>query len=163
MLLTLIQGETAAAGWIGPMVALSLLVIALSCMGVAVATLLMMRTMSEKFETLSQAMGRVEVSLHPILNHIQEITTQGRDLASNFRDEATAILRTSRGVRRRVRRGVNRIEERLQDLDALYEVVYDEVEGAALDVASVVHTVRSGGKWIDRLRRFFPVRRRRRR
>jgi hypothetical protein len=54
------------------------------------------------------------------------------------------------------------VEERLQDLDALYEVVHEELEEAALSMATLVRTVRTGGGVLQRIRRFLPGRRRRR-
>ena len=46
------------------------------------------------------------------------------------RHEAGAFAQTSRRVRRKVVRGMDRVEERLEDLEALYDVVHAEVEDA---------------------------------
>jgi hypothetical protein len=42
----------------------------------------------------------------------------------------------------------------LADLDALYEVVHEEVEDTALDVAARVRSLRNGAGMVGRLRRW---------
>jgi hypothetical protein len=68
-------------------------------------------------------------------------------------DETRAVLATSRRVRREVERGVQRVRTRLSDLDALYEVVHDEVQDTALDVAATLRTVRTGAGALARIKR----------
>ena len=46
------------------------------------------------------------------------------------------------------------MKSRLADLDALYEVVHEEVEETALDVAARVRSVRNGAGMVSRIRRW---------
>ena len=46
------------------------------------------------------------------------------------------------------------MQARLEDLDALYEVVHEEVEETALDVAARVRSVRNGAGMVGRIRRW---------
>jgi hypothetical protein len=48
---------------------------------------------------------------------------------------------------------VDRVEVKLQDLETLYDVVHDEVEGAALDMAAALRSVRRGNGMLGRVRR----------
>ena len=56
---------------------------------------------------------------------------------------------------------MDRVRERLEDLDALAEVMQDELEETALDVASKVRSIRSGVGIVGRLRRLLVPGRRR--
>ena len=51
-------------------------------------------------------------------------------------------------------RAADRIEVKLEELETLYDVVHDEVEGAALDVAAALRSVRRGNGMLGRVRRF---------
>jgi hypothetical protein len=42
---------------------------------------------------------------------------------------------------------------KLQEVETLYDVVHDEVEGAALDVAATLRSLRRGNGMLGRVRR----------
>jgi uncharacterized protein YoxC len=67
-----------------------------------------------------------------------------RQLVATLRAEAEGVAATSRDLRERLVRAADAAEARLADLDALFEVVQEEVEAAALDVAATLRTVRRG-------------------
>ena len=69
------------------------------------------------------------------------------------RHEAGAFAQTSRRVRRKLVRGVDRVEHKLEDLETLYDVVHGEVEDTALDVAATLRSVRRGNGMLGRVRR----------
>ena len=77
-----------------------------------------------------------------------------------MRNEAGAFAHTSRRLRRQVLRGAERIQTRLTDLATLYDVVHEEVEETALDVAAALRTVRTGSGVLGRIRRLLVPRRR---
>ena len=90
---------------------------------------------------------------------VRAMSEQASGTLALVRDEAGAFVHTSRRIRRKLLRGVDRVEERLVDLDTLYGVVHDEIEEAALDVASTLRSVRSGHGAIGMLRRLLVPRR----
>jgi hypothetical protein len=67
-----------------------------------------------------------------------------RQLIGNIKSEADAILDTSRDVRHRIIRAADAAEERLTQLDALAEVMQEELEETALDAAATMQNVRRG-------------------
>ena len=67
-----------------------------------------------------------------------------RQLISNIKSEADAIVDTSRDVRHRIMRAADAAEERLTQLDALAEVMQEELEETALDAAATMQNVRRG-------------------
>jgi len=160
--LTLQDQVVSIPAWVGTVTAISLVIIALAVVSVAVAAVWMLKTSAEQLQRIGHILKGVDDDLLPAFKNVKQVTEQGKELVVQFKDEAAAIVRTSRRMRRRVRRGADRVQERLQDLDALYEVVHEELEEAALTLASVVRTVRTGGGVLSRIRRFLPGRRRRR-
>jgi methyl-accepting chemotaxis protein len=86
---------------------------------------------------------------------------EAQGLATTVKSEVHEIIRTSSEVRHDVRRGVDKVRERLEDLDALAEVMQEELEDTAIDVAARVRSVRSGFGIVGRLRRLLRPGRRR--
>jgi hypothetical protein len=118
------------APWVGVVTALSLAVIALAAIVVAaasVASALGVRTLVRVLEQLAGP---------PI--------TDVRQLIGTIKGEADALVGTSRDIRLRIVRAADAAEGRLADLDALVEVVQEEVEGTALDAAATLRNVRRG-------------------
>jgi len=133
--------------WIGPTVAISLVVIALAFAAIGVAVALLARTAIREVREL-----REEIS--PAISSVRRITEAGADLSGDIKQEVQEYLATSRAVRRDLERGVYEVKSRLADLDALYEVVHEEVEDTALDVAARVRAVRNGAGMVSRIRRW---------
>ena len=133
--------------WIGPTVAISLIVIALAFAAIGVAVTLLARTAIREVRELRADVG-------PAISAVRRITDAGADLSGDIKEEVQEYLATSRAVRRDLERGVYQVKSRLADLDALYEVVHDEVEDTALDVASRVRAVRNGAGMVSRIRRW---------
>jgi methyl-accepting chemotaxis protein len=139
--------ETTMPAWIGPTVAIALVVIALAFAAIGVAVALLARTTIREVREL-----REEVA--PAISAVRRITDAGADLSGDIRQEVQEYLATSRAVRRDLERGVYQVKSRLADLDALYEVVHEEVEDTALDVAARVRAVRNGAGMVSRIRRW---------
>jgi hypothetical protein len=133
--------------WIGPTVAISLVVFALAFAAIGLAVALMARRAAREIREL-----REEVA--PAISAVRRITVAGAELSGDLKHEMQEYLATSRAVRRDLERGVYQVKSRLADLDALYEVVHEEVEDTALDVAARVRAVRNGAGMVSRIRRW---------
>lgn len=123
------------AGWVGPVGAVSLLVIAFSFLAIAATVAFIGKGILETLRAL------------------RETAAEGRGLVDRLKTEVDEVVRTSQRVRHDVDRGVRRAKRRLADLDALAEVVQEEVEDTALDVAARVRSFRNGASVVSRLRR----------
>ena len=159
LILTLLQ-TVGGPGWVGPVVAVSLLVVALAFLGIAVGILIVASRLIEPVHQLSRVIESVQDDLAGALKGIRQLTEQSQDLLSVVRNEAGAFAHTSRRLRRQVQRGAERIQTRLTDLETLYDVVHEEVEETALDVAAALRTVRTGSGVLGRIRRLLVPRRR---
>ena len=143
------------AGWVGPTIALSLVVIALAFGLMAAASAHIARRAATEIKDLSEELSKLRGELSPALAALRKVAEAGADVSDDIREEVQHYLATSRAVRKDLDRGVRRVKTRLADLDALYEVVHEEVEDTALDVAARVRSVRRGAGVVGRLRRFF--------
>jgi methyl-accepting chemotaxis protein len=141
------------ATWVGPTVALSLVVIALSFLALAVAVARMGKGAVDAMEHLSKELAEVRDDLRPALRSLREVAEDGREVATHLREEVRSVVASSQRIRHDVDRGFRRAKRRLEDLDALAEVVQDEIEDTALDVTATLRGVRRGAGMVNRLRR----------
>ena len=133
-------------GWVPPTVAVSLVFIALSLVAMVVMLFTAVRRAGRQVKELQRR-------LNPVMDAIDRLADAGEDLGDRVKEEMDHVLRTSRYVRHGVVRGVHRVRGRLEDLDALYQVVSDEVQETALDVAARLRAVRTGASFLKRIRR----------
>jgi hypothetical protein len=150
--LSLLQAAATPA-WVGPTMAISLAVIALSVLGTAIVVGRSVLRLVAHRKRIAAVFDTLQEDAQQVLVAARRLTEQAQDLMVLVRHEAGAFAETSRRVRRKVVRGVDRVEERLADLETLYDVVHDEVEDTALDVAAALRSARQGNGMIGRVRR----------
>jgi methyl-accepting chemotaxis protein len=161
MLLILAVWQVAAVqGWVGPTMAVALAIIALSFVAVAIALVVVLSKLVEPLHQLSRVIHGLQDDLTWSVKGMRQLTDQSQDLLALVRQEAGAFAHTGRRIRRQVVKGADRIQTRLADLETLYDVVHDEVEDTALDVAAVLRAVRQGNGVLGRIRRLLVPRRR---
>lgn len=116
--------------WVPVVSAMSLALIALAGLTIAAQIHIASRHILRLLGTFQSYAG-------PALQDIQR-------LVAAIRMEAEAITGTSQDLRMRIVRAADAAQERLADLNALLDVIQDEVEGATVDFAATVRTVRRG-------------------
>ncbi|MEO8634891.1 MAG: DUF948 domain-containing protein [Gemmatimonadales bacterium] len=135
-----------ASGWVGPTMAISLAIIALAFVVIAAATALTAKQATSEIQKLSSVLAGLRTDLSPALSAVALVSGEGHKLATLVGTEAEEIVLASR----RFREGVN---DRIARLDAVYEVLGEEVEETALELAVTLRRVRSGAGWFGMLRR----------
>jgi hypothetical protein len=131
--------------WVGPTIAIALVVIAVSLLvmgGVVLAIGLGLRRARRRLGT-----------------QLTAFTDEARVLASRLKHELDGFADLSTDARQRLKGAMDTVDGRLRDLDALVEVLQQEAEEAALDVAALVRTVRSSGRILGAARRQMLTRR----
>lgn len=126
--------------WVGVVSALSLAIIALAALVAAGAI-------------IAAALG-VRAAVKALKNFAGPAISDVRQLISSIKMEADALVGASRDVRHRIVRAADAAEERLTSLDALAEVMQQELEETALDAAATMRDVRRGlsvWKWSRKL------------
>ena len=118
--------------WVGPTVAISLLVIAASflVMGAVVLALGL---------GIRRQVARARAQL-------QAVGDDAKAIVAKLKGEVEGFTELSGEAREKLKHGIRTVEGRLQDFDALVEVVQTEVEDSALDAAAFLRTVRRSGK-----------------
>jgi methyl-accepting chemotaxis protein len=116
--------------WVGVVSALSLAIIALAALVGAAAI-------------IAAALG-VRAGMKALRDFAGPAIADVRQLIGAIRTEADALVDTSRDIRHRILRAADAAEDRLTDLDALAEVMQEELQETALDAAATMQNVRRG-------------------
>ena len=147
-------------GWVGPTIALSLVLIAFCTVGVLVVALFGLREVRQISISLAIELECIRRELAESLGSLKRLSDQGQDVIELTRAELTEIIHLTRRLRHDIERGVKRTKRRLADFEAVVEVVQEEVEETALDFGATLRTVRSGRGMIGQLSRLVRPRRR---
>jgi hypothetical protein len=135
-------------GWVGPTVAISLVVIAASFLAMGAVALAIGLGLRRRSRALEQA--------------ISTFATDARAVTTRLKGELDGYMLLSGEARGKLRGAIDTVDGRLKDLDALVEVLQEEAEETALDLAAFMRTVRRTGGILGTARRLLRSRRRRR-
>jgi len=152
MAIALVQ-VSASPEWVGPTMAISLAVMALSFLGIALALAIAALKLTGQVKKVGTLVDGLQDDIARTLKAVRHLTEQGQDVMVVVRQETGAFAQTGRRLRRKLVRAADRVEIKLEELETLYDVVHDEVEGTALDVAAALRSVRRGNGMIGRVRR----------
>lgn len=118
--------------WIGPTVAISLVIIAASFLVMGGVALFIGLGIRRKVKEVKQ-------SLQKYNGELQQVTSRLRREVENYAD-------LSAETRGRLKGAIDTVDGRLRDMDALIEVLQAEAEETALDAAAFMRTVRNSSK-----------------
>src|SRR5881398_2349790 len=105
--------------WVAVVAAVSLAILALAAIAIAVSS-------------VAAALG-VRAFLRVLRDLAGPAVGDVRQLVGSIRTEADSLVGTSRELRERIVKAADAAQTRLADLDALFEVVQEEVESTVLD------------------------------
>ena len=125
--------------WIATTIAVSLVIIAASMLTVGAVAL---------FIGVGLKRRTREVSVQ-----LSALTGDAKVVAARLRHEIDGFADISTEARGKLKGALSAVETRLQDLDALAEVVQEEVQETALSAASLLRTVRRSGRVLGAARR----------
>ena len=104
-------------------------------------------------------LGRVRRLLdrdgQPMLQAARAVAEDAGKIVGQLRGEVEQIVATSRDVRLRVSGAAGSLDERARDLEAVLDILQDEVEETALDVAVALRATRRGTSVIRAVKRAF--------
>ncbi|MBI1723029.1 MAG: hypothetical protein HYR48_03885 [Gemmatimonadetes bacterium] len=136
---------TGIPAWVGPTIAISLAIIAASFLvmgGVALVAGLGLRKHSRAAR-----------------DQLAKFAADGKAVTARLKGELDGFADLSTEARAKLRGAIDTVDGRLRDLDALVEVLQQEAEETALDVAAFVRTVRRSGAVIGAVKRALRSRR----
>ena len=136
----------AVAGWVGPTVAISLVIIAGSFAVIALVVAAAAKRAASQIENLGHAVENLRKDLAPALDSVRLLGAEARQLAAKVGSEAEDVVEASRQLRLKVK-------DRLINLEAVYDVLESEIEETALDVATTLRSFRTRAGWYRWVRR----------
>jgi hypothetical protein len=142
------------ADWVAPTIAASLALIALCVVALSITVLAALREGRKRSTELGQELGDLRKELSPAIAALTAFSESGAELAGITHDEVEELAATSAVLRHEVHHGLRQARRRLDDFDALVEVLQEEVEEAAIDVAVALRTVRTTRGVLGQLGRF---------
>ena len=96
---------------------------------------------------------QVKKFLTSLQQHVQPVTDRARVAAENVefisavvREDVQTVRTSVSGLSDRLKKASDRMEERVEEFNALMDVVQDEAESVLLDTAAVVRGVRAGAQ-----------------
>lgn len=137
--------------WAPIVTAIATATIAIVAVGFAVFGLPMVRQAAR----VSAALEQLLLGTKPLLETAKSIVSEAGQVAVRLRTEVDGIVETSQDVRERVLNAAEAAEDRLIDIEALLDVLQDEVEDTALDVAAALRTTRRGTAIFGAMKRAF--------
>ena len=141
--------------WPEVVTAISTAVIAILLALPAVASFFLFRELRRAVRTLERFGDTLEKEVVPAVQSARGVVEQASQVAVTVRTEVEGMAETSRDLRARVKRAADATEERLADLETLLDVLYEEVEDTALDVAAALRTTRRGASVFSAMKRAF--------
>ena len=139
-------------GWAEALTAVSTALIAVMLTVVCVVLVLLLRTLTKTFNKDGK----------PAIQSFRAMMDDATAVVTKVKGEVDGLADTSKGIRKRAERAAASLEDRLHDIETLVDVVQEEVEDTALDVAAAIRTTRRGGKLFKRMKRALLRRGRRR-
>ena len=129
--------------WAETVTALSTALIAVMLSVACVVLILLLRTLTKTFNKDGK----------PAIESFRAMVDDATAVVGTVKGEVEGLADTSKGIRKRAERAATSIEDRLRDIETLVDVVQEEVEDTALDIAAALRTTRRGGKLFKRMKR----------
>ena len=126
--------------WVGPTMAISLAIIAFSFAIIGFVVALLGLALWRQLKDLRGQMAGVQDDLQRTMKSVRKGAKDIRGVTALVHDQVAAFAGTGEELREKVLDAADHVQVRLQDLEALYDVMYDEVADTALDVAAGVRT-----------------------
>src|SRR5216117_2689954 len=115
--------------WVAVVTGISLAILALAAIAIALSSVIAVLALRTFLRILEHLAG-------PAVSDV-------RQLVATIRTEAESLVGTSRELRERIVKAADAAQTRLADLDALFEVVQEEVESTMRTLAAASRTVLS--------------------
>lgn len=142
-------------GWPAVITAISAALIALTVVAGGAFGLVWMRRLTTTMLHLERLAAWLEREAAPTLEASKGMLEDSAKVMSLVRREVEEFAETADELRDGARRVGRNVERRLQELDALVEVVQEEIEDTALDIASALRTTRRGTRVFRKMKRAF--------
>ena len=142
-------------GWVPVVTAIATAVLAVIALGFVFYAVPLLRQASRASAALERFLVSIERDSRPLLENARSMISEANQVALKVRSEIDGVIETSRDIRTRVGNAVDATEDRLLDLEALLDVLQEEMEDTVLDVAAALRTTRRGSAILRSMKRVF--------
>jgi methyl-accepting chemotaxis protein len=134
----------ASPGFLSTVETVSTIVLAVAVLGAVVVLLLVLFQLRKLAASLTTVARRVEKDSAPIIHRARSVAENVEFITMAVRTDVQKLNASISGLNDRLKEASARMEERIQDFNALVDVLQEEAEALALDTAAAVRGVRAG-------------------
>jgi len=134
----------ASPGVLSTVESVSMIILGAAILGVLVVLLLVLFQLRKLGTSLVTVAQRMEKDSAPILDRARSVAENVEFITMAVRTDVQKLNASISGLNERLREASTRMEERIQDFNALVDVLQGEAEALALDTAAAVRGVRAG-------------------
>jgi uncharacterized protein YoxC len=149
MLFTLapLQNTVATGDGLAMAADIATIVVGIAIVVVAIAGVALARKMNRMLDGVRTAVNQ---NLGPVSERARAISDNVEFISHALRTDVERLNSSVRALSNRLHQAADRMEERIEDFNALMEVVQEEAEGMFIDTAATVRGVREGAAAITR-------------
>jgi methyl-accepting chemotaxis protein len=122
-------------------------------LGFTIAALFLMRELRRAMERLGDVSRMLEQDGRPALLSVRSAAEEASRVAASVRREVDEVVDASKRIRTQVGDAANRVADRVRDLEVVLDILQEEVEDTALDVAAALRATRRGAGVFRSLKR----------
>ncbi len=129
--------------------AVSTIVLTIALLAVLVVLVLLLLQARRVASSLGEMARHLEAEAGPVMDRARSVAENVDFIATAVRTDIQKVSDSVSRLNDRLVQASNQMEERVQDFNALVEVLQDEAEGIALDAAAAVRGVRAGSRTLS--------------
>jgi uncharacterized protein YoxC len=111
-----------------------------------VVLLVLLKQIRDVGRAVQSVAGRLERGIDPVLERARGVATNVEYISAAVRADVEHLNVSVKALSERLRQASDHMEERIDEFNALLQVVQSEAEGMFLDTASTVRGVREGAR-----------------
>ncbi len=142
-------------GWTDVVTAISTSILATLSVGLMVAFIVWLREARRLMGSVERVVNSLDRDARPALESARGIIDDAGKVMTTIREEVDGFADVSRDVRDRIGDLAESVEERLDDLETVVDILHEEIEETALDIAAALRSTRRGASVVRAVKRVF--------
>lgn len=139
-----VQAAPSPQGWFAKATSIAGGVMTLTLLAMAIALVPAAWNFRKTYKKTNKLLERVQADVYPLLKHAHSIADNLDYISTAVRADVGMIQGTLRSANDRLKQAVGVTEERINEFNALLDVVQGEAEGLFVSTAATVRGVRTG-------------------
>jgi uncharacterized protein YoxC len=123
---------------------ISIIVLGAAILGVLIVLLLVLLQVRKLARSVTTVAKRMEKETAPVIERARSVAENVEFISMSVRTDVQKLNASVSGLNDRLKEASARMEDRIQDFNALVDLLQSEAEALALDTAAAVRGVRAG-------------------